>query len=203
MTTPPQYASVLGTHQPLSSEQVAPLRAGVIPMRVPVQEGLNNVFTGPNTLAVNPGFQLWHPAANAADVYVINVTAAVIVFTAFTAGAMQLQLQFTSTDGTGGGTGVQNHMSPGGPASGCTFRENPTTLGAIVGNPFCTVPVLRGASPVTPVPMILPLFQASNLEDSIVIPGGQAQGLSGAMNQQVAGVAGAYEISWIVQWIEL
>lgn len=178
------------------------LLASLTPARGAGYAGQALSFAPAIAAGLQPGFTLFNPSS-ALDAYVLEVFASILVTTAGTAGRTSLQLQMLTADGTVGTTG-QTPLDNALPASACTYRANPATNGTTTRGGFCRQLVLGPTAAVTTgPPLLVPIFSATTLSDAIVLRAGANSGLQGNENQEVAGVAIAYEVSWHVRWIEL
>lgn len=205
MTNPSgaSIASVIAARGGPIDPRQAGLMVGEMPQRASGYAGAAASFSPAITAALQPGFTLFKPSTSVLDAYILEVFASLLVTTAGTAGRTSLQLQMITTDGTAGTTGA-SPLDVALAASACTYRAAPTANGTASGSPFARQLVLGPTAAVTSGPPILvPLFKAATLSDAIVLEGGVNAGLEGVENQEVAGVALAYTISWHVRWIEL
>lgn len=179
------------------------LLTSLTPARGAAYAGRALTFAPAITAAAQPGFTLFKPNTSLLDAYILEVFASLLVTTAGTAGRTSLQLQMLTADGSGGTTGA-TPLDNALPASACTYRANPALNGTTTGIGFCHHLVLGPTAAITTGPPIfVPIFNATTLSDAIVLEGGTNAGLQGVENQEIAGTAIAYTISWHVRWIEL
>lgn len=139
-------------------------------------------ITSATTVGVKENLTLWHPAATAKNVYIVEIGANIRVVQSV--GTFAWELQYISAEnGTPGGTTITAQpLNLGDAASGLTTRQVPTGAPTVSGQIFqrASFPLPAAATPYTGGPEGFIIFRAEdrdNFTDAIQFRSGQAEGL--------------------------
>lgn len=152
------------------------------------------------TIGVKELLSLWHANTGAKDIYIVELWATFVVTTAATAGRTAVRVSNITTAPTGGTELTKLDIVQGG-TSDMTNAMQVKTGGGAVGTTF--IRKLAEWATQTVGRVEIPLFNASNPGNGIILPAGSSAGISIDIEREVAHTA--LVDLWTVgaRWLEI
>lgn len=171
-----------------------------IPNRLSTYAVATTTITPTITVGVKELLALWHVNTQVRDIYVVEIWATCLVTTASTAGRTAIRVSTMTTAPTGGTALTAVDVAQGG-TTDMTNSMQVKTGGGTLGTTFIRKLVEWATQPVGRID--IPVYQASNPGNGLILPAGSSAGLSIDIEREVAHTALVDVWTVGARWIEI